>query len=119
MKIRAVLAVVAMLFPTPSFAASTGGLLLSWCTSPETSAQYAGCGLYITGFVQALHWAGDKDKQGLACLPEGLTGDEARAAFVRVMRSFGKGPNPFTEGPVDAALLAVLGMAYRCAANSN
>jgi hypothetical protein len=81
--------------------------------------EHVGCNLYIAGFVQALHFAGDKDKEGLVCLPAGLTGEEARAAFVRVMRSFGKGPNPITEGPIDAALLAVLGMAYRCPRNSN
>jgi hypothetical protein len=69
--------------------------------------------------VHGLHLAGDKDKEGLVCLPVGLTGEEARAAFVRVMRSFGKGPNPFTEGPIDAALLAALGMTYRCPKTSN
>jgi hypothetical protein len=113
------LAVAVMLASTPSFGASTGGLLFAWCMSPEMTAEYVGCNLYIAGFVQALHLAGDKDKEGLVCLPVGLTGEEARAAFVRVMRSFGKGPNPITEGPIDAALLAVLGMAYRCPRNSN
>src|ERR1700679_463575 len=119
MRTSAVFAVAGMFSSTPSFGASTGGLLFAWCTSPEMTPEHVGCNLYIAGFVQALHFAGDKDKEGLVCLPAGLTGEEARAAFVRVMRSFGKGPNPITEGPIDAALLAVLGMAYRCPRNSN
>jgi hypothetical protein len=119
MRSGAVFAVAAMLTSTPSFSASTGGLLFAWCTSPEKTAEYVGCNLYIAGFVQALHLAGDKDKDGLVCLPAGLTGEEARAAFVRVVRSFGKGPNPITEGPIDASLLAVLAMAYRCPRTSN
>jgi hypothetical protein len=90
MRSSAVFAVAAMLASTPCFGASTGGLLFAWCTSPEMTPEYVGCNLYIAGFVQALHLAGDKDKEGLVCLPVGLTGEEARAAFVRVMRSFGK-----------------------------
>jgi hypothetical protein len=109
----------AMLTSTPAFGESTGGLLFQWCTSPERTVESAGCGLYIAGFVQALHLAGGKDKEGLVCLPVGLTGEEARTAFVRIMRSFGKGPNPFTEGPIDAALLAALGMTYRCPQKPN
>jgi hypothetical protein len=119
MKGNAVLAVTLMLASTPAFCAPNGAALFEWCMSPEMTAEHAGCTLYISGFVQALHFEGDKDKAGLVCLPSGLTGEEARAAFVRVMRSFGKGPNPITEGPIDAALLAALGMAYRCPRNSN
>jgi hypothetical protein len=119
MRSSVVFAIAAMLASTPAFGASTGGLLFTWCTSPERTPEYAGCGLYIAGFVQGLHLAGDKDKEGLVCLPVGLTGEEAQAAFVRVMRSFGKGPNPFTEGPIDVTLLAALGMTYRCPRTSN
>jgi hypothetical protein len=63
MRSSVVFAITAVLATTPTFGESTGGMLLTWCTSPEKTPEYVGCGLYITGFVHGLHLAGDKEKR--------------------------------------------------------
>jgi hypothetical protein len=86
----------------------TGKQLLTWCTSKSASIEDVSCGLYIAGFVHGLAAA----KDGLVCLPKGISGMEGRAIFVRMMHT------TFKEYPKDedanAVLLASLGLAFPC-----
>lgn len=101
--------------------AQTGKDLFAACSS-SAPIQRSTCLLYVSGFVhgmQASQNLGDR-----ICLPSELTGEEASAVFLRVLRKVGKGivqgtpesqgGNPFFTGPQNASLAAALGLQFKC-----
>jgi|SRR6267142_2142845 Ssp1 endopeptidase immunity protein Rap1a len=105
------LLIIAMLTTTASAEQKTftGKQLLAYCTSESASIEDISCGFYITGFVHGLASA----KEELVCLPKGgISGEEGRAIFVRMMRT------TFKEYPIDvevnAALVASLALQFPC-----
>jgi Rap1a immunity proteins len=93
-------------------------VLFQWCTSKDRSIGDLSCTLYIGGFVNGLMVAGGKDSDAVMCLPDGFTGDEARAVFIRKMRLMGK-DSSLWDASVDLALTASLASAFPCAKKSN
>jgi hypothetical protein len=94
---------------------ATGKGLFEWCTSKPYSPEDAACSMYIAGFVHGFMVASAKDKTNILCLPAGFTPDEARAIFLRIMRSLDEqGPNFLTDERVDLALAATLGINFHC-----
>jgi len=69
---------------TQDFTAKT---MLGWCTSENGSKSDIMCNIYMIGYVQALHIVDSQQKiQGL-CLPDHFTPFEARAIFIRELRT--------------------------------
>jgi hypothetical protein len=112
-----------LLFATPYSEAMTGKDLFAWCAG-DNAVENASCMLYITGFVHGMK--SSKELNGIACLPDNLTGLEATEIFTRTMRNIGGAAvsgkaaateaNPFFIGPPDAAVAAALGMQFKCPA---
>jgi hypothetical protein len=78
----------ALIFVGPTEAAETkpftGRELFHWCTEGDAKIGQGLCIMYITGFVHGLRIAGGRDKA------PNLTGEEARAVFVRTVRTTGE-----------------------------
>ncbi len=90
----------------------TGETLFEWCTSKPQSIEDGYCGLYIAGFVQGAALSAGKDN---LCLPAEFTPAEARAVFIRTIRSLKEPQSRFLLGQrLDEALGAILGMTFRC-----
>jgi len=62
-----------------------GKVLYEWCLGKSRSIEDASCTLYIAGFVHGAMI--ERKNKGMLCLPERLTAEEARAIFVRTMRT--------------------------------
>jgi hypothetical protein len=87
----------------------TAKALLDWCTGDQQSHEYLICSMYITGFFHGARIA-SQEKRSQLCFPEHLTGDEARNAFINMMRSHAD----LLDLPPDRAVWEALAQSFPC-----
>ena len=67
-------------------AAETGNTLLEDCLKPVGSSGRAYCTGYVTGVTEALYWAGDRGRDGSACVPDEVTLGQMVDVVVRFLQ---------------------------------
>jgi hypothetical protein len=92
-----------------------GKYLFDLCMSKSDTLEDLFCNLYISGFVHGAMIAAANGKSDALCLPEGFTGDEARAIFLRTMRHLEEPKLSFLMGArADLSLAGALHLAFPC-----
>ena len=90
MKTRMMVAALALMMTSGAAVAeedtATANRMLYFCTSPPDSTNRMFCGAYMAGFVDAASIAQATATMKHTCIPDYLSGAEARSIFIRFMK---------------------------------
>lgn len=89
--------------------------MLKWCTSEAGSEGSNLCDAYVGGFINALQVVSAQSKLPTICLPKNFAPIEAKAVYMRMLRTV----PALQELPPDVALWTALSAQFDCGKNSN